>query len=176
MARQDHFTSDRETASRFPDQESVQAKAGEIKEEATQRGKQQAEGGKQRAADEAEKAAAAAERISEDLRHDMPKVADYTAEIADSIRDFANQLRHRSIDDLLADTQELARRNPTLFFLGSAAIGVALSRFFKASGEPRHETGVNEESTGWTAEQEPAQPIGGTPPTAARPVEGSGLT
>lgn len=172
MAGQDPFTSDRE-GGRFSERESAQT-AGEIKDEAAQRGRQQTEGGKQRAANEAERAAAAADRIAGELREDMPKIADYTAEIADSIRDFANQLRHRSIDDLLADTQELARRNPTLFFLGSAAIGVALSRFFKASGEPRHESGrFAEESAGWNAERE--HPIVSTPPGSPGTAEGSGL-
>jgi len=178
MARQDHFTSDKDTGSRSPEQESAQAKAGELKEEATRRGKQQAETGKERAAEQAENAAAAAERISEDLRRELPKVADYTAEIADSIRDFANRLRHRSIDDLLAETQELARRNPTLFFLGSAAVGVALSRFFKASAEPEHGSSFPPEPTNWNAEQQPAQQTERhVPGAAAGPAAGgSGLT
>ena len=177
MAHQDQFSSGKESGSRFPNAESAKAKAGELKEEAKHRGKQQAETGKQQAAHQAENLAETAERVSADLRRDLPRVADYTDEIAGSIRQLADQLRQRSIDDLLADTQELARRNPALFFLGSAAIGVALSRFFKASSEPEDKSTALAETPTWEANPQPvSQPEPVAPESTTQRPEGSGLT
>jgi hypothetical protein len=171
MERQNDFSSvhDRES------HEKAQAAAGEMKDEAIHRGRERAESVKHQAAKQAENVAAAAERISEDLRGELPRVADYTNEIADSIRDFADGLRNRSIDDLLRDTQDLARRNPTLFFLGSAAVGVALARFFKASAEPEHRTGFSQKSNDWgDGPVEPEKTEIHAPGTATRPFGGTG--
>lgn len=176
MARQDNVEAE-DTGSEFPEKEALQSKVGELKEEARQRGKQQAEAGKHKAADQAENLAGTAERVSAELRRELPRVADYTDEIAGSIRQFADHLRGRSIDDLLADAQEFARRNPALFFLGSAAIGVALSRFFKASSQPGERGSFTEDSPNWNPGQQSAEQTGRqSPGGAVNWPEGSGLT
>jgi hypothetical protein len=118
------------------DREAIASDTAKLAERASERGKQQIDAGKKATADQAQKLAGAGETIARDLRNsDFPSLADYTGELAENIRQLAEQLRHRSIDELLADTQTLAQRNPTMFLLGSVTAGVALSRFFKASGQ-----------------------------------------
>jgi hypothetical protein len=92
--------------------------------------------GKQTAAESVEQLANALDQATESLeRGDQRSLAGYTQELAGSIRSLAANLRDRSLDDLVRETQVLARRNPTMFFFGSVAVGIALSRFLKASGE-----------------------------------------
>ncbi len=56
------------------------------------------------------------------------------------MKGLADKLHDSSIEDLVEETRRAARRNPELFLLGSIAIGVALSRFFKASEQPSRES------------------------------------
>ena len=56
-----------------------------------------------------------------------------TSALADKLQGLSGYLENRSIDDLFEDARRLAARNPGLFIAGGVVIGVALSRFFKAS-------------------------------------------
>ena len=176
MAREDNVVGEG-SRSQFSERESIQSKTAELKEEAKQQGRQQAETGKHKVADQAEKLAGAAERVSSELRRELPRVADYTDEIASSIRQFSDRIRGRSIEDLLADAHELARRNPALFFLGSAAVGVALARFFKASSQRQESADAGEASRTWNSDQPVVEQSEYRSPRAPGDwPEGSGLT
>ena len=129
------------TQRQLPNRERVKSDAAEVLGKAKEAGQQHLESGKQAAVNEAEKVAAVMEEASSQFKqNDLQTLADYASEIGLTIKTFADDLRHRSVDDLLKDTQALARRNPTAFLLGSVAIGVAISRFFKASAERQHGT------------------------------------
>jgi len=115
----------------------AQAAAEKVKDQS----KQQLETGKESAAETVDQVADAVHRASDELhQQEQHGLADYASQIASGISSFADTLRNRSIDDLLADTQAMARRNPTIFFLSSVGIGLALSRFLKASA--RNTTGT----------------------------------
>jgi hypothetical protein len=106
-------------------------------------GQEQFEAGKETAANQTEKLAGVVDRISEELKgQDQESLADYAGQLAGSMKSFADSLRQRNLDELVRDTQQLARNNPTLFLMGSVAVGIALSRFLKAStqhsGANRH--------------------------------------
>jgi hypothetical protein len=175
MAREDNIGAEG-AREQFP-QGSMQSKVGELKEDAKQQGRQHAETGKTMMADQAEKLAGAAERVSSELRREMPRVADYTDEIANSIRQFSERIRGRTIDELLADAHEFARRNPALFFIGSAAVGVALARFFKASSQRRETAGFTDDSSAWNPDQPIVEQSEHQSPRAAGTwPEGSGLS
>jgi len=89
---------------------------------------------KQATADQVGKIAGAIERATEELdRSDFPSIAAYANQISARIKNFANGLRDRNVEELLDDVRQAARRNPKMFFIGSIAAGVALSRFFKAT-------------------------------------------
>jgi hypothetical protein len=127
------------------DRETLKSKATELTQEAKQRGKEQLDTTKRAAADQAQKVAGVIEQASAELgRNDQQTLAHYTAELANSIKTLADNLSNRGVDELGTDAIKLARQNPTLFLLGSVALGFALSRFVKASAD-RAEKETDEE-------------------------------
>lgn len=76
----------------------------------------------------------AAEEFSE---HGQETLARATRYLSSRLTDLAHQIEHRSIDDLSREAMRLARDNPGLFIAGGIAIGLALSRFMKATA-PEH--------------------------------------
>jgi hypothetical protein len=84
------------------------------------------------AAEQIEEVAHALSRAGEQLES-QPTLAGYASQIATSVSNIATRLRDGSIEELIDDTRQLARRNPGLFMLGSFAAGVALARFLKSS-------------------------------------------
>jgi hypothetical protein len=134
MENQANVTTSRELSS--PDTDKLKDKAAQAAEEIKARGKDKLETGKKTAARGVEQLAGVLDEATESLeRSQQQSLAGYAQELAGSIRSFAGNLRDRSVDDLIGETQTLARRNPTLFFFGSVAVGIALSRFLKASAE-----------------------------------------
>jgi hypothetical protein len=117
----------------------AKAKASQTLEEARREGKSRVSTQKDRAAEQAGKISDALGQASARLRDEgEPSLARYTDQIASSISGLAEKFRERSVDDLLRDTRDLARREPALFLAGSVALGFAISRFFKASSQPDH--------------------------------------
>jgi len=70
------------------------------------------------------------------------RLAQATTSVASALSDYAQRIEKHTAEDLIQDAVGLARRNPTLFVLGSVGLGLTLSRFFKAS------SGVSGESSG----------------------------
>jgi hypothetical protein len=139
MATEHSVSSDK--GSQLPGREKLKSDAADVMETAKQAGEQKLETGKKSAAEQAQKLAGVMEQASTQLKEsDLQSLADYTSQIANSIKSVSDSLRHRSIDDFVKDTQSLARSNPTLFLLGSIGIGVAISRFLKASAERQHQS------------------------------------
>ena len=100
-----------------------------------QDGKQKIDATKRSAADQIDQVAQALTRAGEELNQSQPTLANYASQIANSVGTFANRLRDGNMDDLVSDARELARRNPGLFLIGGVALGFAVSRFLKASGD-----------------------------------------
>jgi hypothetical protein len=118
----------------IPDREQLKSDTSEVMDKAKHAGQQRLDSGKQTAAAQVQKVAGVFDQASSQFRQeDLPKFAEYASEIGSTIKNFADNLQNRSIDDLVNDTRAFARRNPTMFLLGSIAIGVAVSRFLKAS-------------------------------------------
>ena len=75
-------------------------------------------------------------------------LAQAAGRVSTELERLADTLQHRTVEELTRDTRELARSNPALFMAGSIGLGVALSRFFKASpagrqdAEPAHQSGA----------------------------------
>jgi hypothetical protein len=59
--------------------------------------------------------------------------AGYIKDVAKQLDTMASALRERSVDDMLGDVTDFARKQPALFFAGAVAAGFALSRFAKSS-------------------------------------------
>lgn len=62
-------------------------------------------------------------------------LAQTTTSIASGLSDYAERLEKRTGEDLIQDLVRLARENPALFVLSSVGIGIAISRFFRASSK-----------------------------------------
>jgi hypothetical protein len=60
-------------------------------------------------------------------------LAQAAGEMSQRLSRLADYLEDRSTDDLMREARRLARDNPTMFIAGGLALGIALSRFFKAS-------------------------------------------
>jgi hypothetical protein len=96
-------------------------------------GRQTIEQRKRSAADRVESIAQALERTGEQFGDNEPTLADYANRLAGNVGNLATRLREGSIEELIDDTRELARRNPALFIAGGVAVGFVLARFVKAS-------------------------------------------
>jgi hypothetical protein len=99
-------------------------------------GKETMERGKRAAADQIADIADAIDRAGAQLDETQPALASYASRIADGVGDLATHLREESFDDLYRRTRLLAIRHPGMFLLGSAALGVAVVRFMKATAMP----------------------------------------
>ena len=133
------------TGSDFPNRDKIRSDAVEVMDKAKTAGREQLESGKQTTASQAEKIADVIDHASSQLKeNNLQTLADYASELGTTIKNFSEGLHNRSVDDLLVDIREIARRNPTAFILGSVVIGIGISRFFKASAERRHETNLKD--------------------------------
>lgn len=123
----------------------------------------------------------AAEGIHEFARslHDMAGSLDeqqrdltarYTHAAAEQLERAARGLEQRSMGDMLADVEHLARRQPALFIGGAFAAGFLLARFLKSSAEGEAASGEvgYRADTGYTA-YPPATEGYAAPPSSAGP-------
>jgi len=123
-------------------------RASNIKERIKQDGKEKIESGKRAAADQIAEIADAIDVAGSQLDQSQPTLANYAAKIADSVGGLASRLREDSIEDLYHDVRQVASRHPGMFLLGSAALGLVLARFMKASGEQLETAGGGGEDIG----------------------------
>ena len=71
---------------------------------------------------------------SDSLRdHDRDAFARFTESAASQIEDFTRSIRNRSVGEILDEAERFARREPSLFLGGAFLLGIAGSRFLKAS-------------------------------------------
>ena len=70
------------------------------------------------------------------VQSDNPAVARYAERAALGIDRLAETVRQRTWNDILADTEEFARRRPTLFVLGAIAAGFAAGCLAAAPAAP----------------------------------------
>lgn len=68
-----------------------------------------------------------------DLEGKVPLASEYVDEVAGQLGSVAAALRTRSIDDMVGNLADFARKQPAAFFVGAVAAGFAVSRFAKSS-------------------------------------------
>ncbi len=71
---------------------------------------------------------------ADDLHQKIPLAADYVTEVAGRLDGFASTLREKSVDQMVGNVTDFARKQLAMFFAGTVAAGFALSRFLKSSG------------------------------------------
>jgi DNA anti-recombination protein RmuC len=110
-------------------QETATAATDHIKEQARDLAEQQKRAG----AEQIGGVAHAMEAAANELQGQMPMAAEYIEDVAGRLGEMASALRERSIDDMLGNVADFARKQPAVFFTGAMAAGFALSRFAKSS-------------------------------------------
>jgi len=106
---------------------SVDAVADDIRE--------QAEAQTPRAADAAQHAADAARQAARSLKGEEAWMAGLVEQGADRLADVAQTPRNNDLRSLLAKVEEFAHQQTTLFTMGAAALGFALSRAVGAAAQ-----------------------------------------
>jgi len=80
-------------------------------------------------------------------------LAGYVDQAADQVESISRTVRERRWNEIVADTEDFARRRPTLFVLGAVATGFLVGRFLWASTGGRHHPGDAEASRSETTRQ-----------------------
>ncbi len=97
--------------------------------------------------------AGAIRRAANEFDKDVPQAAQYIRLAADQIGTVSNAFRRRDLNQLVADVQEFARRQPTAFLGAAVLAGFAAVRFLKtstagANSSGNHNNGAQPKSPG----------------------------
>jgi ElaB/YqjD/DUF883 family membrane-anchored ribosome-binding protein len=93
---------------------------------------------RRRAAEQVSSIAAALRSAAQSLDQSQNAViAHYTHQAAHQIESFSHTVRARRWNEIVADTEDFARRQPTWFVLGAVATGFLVGRFLWASMDSR---------------------------------------
>ena len=96
-------------------------------------------------------------------------LAGYVDQAADQVASIYRTVRERHWNEIVADTEDFARRQPTLFVLGAVATGFLVGRFLWAGG--RHRRGGAEASRSETTRQVVAAVSSGSGTDAGKVVD-----
>jgi hypothetical protein len=131
---QDVTNQTKDTAGQVVDQ--AKDTAGQVAEQAKQQATSQLESQKERTVDTLMTVAQALHQTGQHLHEqEQTAVGGYVEQAAERVETLTNYLRTRDVPSLLAETQDLARRNPGLFLGGAVALGFIGARFLKSSGQ-----------------------------------------
>jgi ElaB/YqjD/DUF883 family membrane-anchored ribosome-binding protein len=123
-----------DTVSEVMDQE--QDTARQVSAQAKQGATSRLESQKERAVDSLVMVAQALRQTGQHLNEqDQGTVGTYIEKVAGRVEDFTNHLRANDVTQLLAETQEFARRRPAMFVGAALALGFAGARFLMSSGQ-----------------------------------------
>lgn len=112
----------------------VKEQATKLRSQATDRVRSAAVEGKTRATDTLDGVARAVHEAAGNLEAQVnPQVAQYVHRAADALDNFSASLRNKSIDEIVEDATDYARRSPAVAIGAAVALGFALSRFLKAT-------------------------------------------
>ncbi|HEY8607856.1 MAG TPA: hypothetical protein VIM12_12145 [Noviherbaspirillum sp.] len=124
----------RQTGSRVAD--NARQYAGDIASKAKEKSRSMFDQQKETAIGQVSTVASAIRSTADNLQGEgQDQVARYVGMLADQIETFGGRLREKDLDTLIDDAQNLARRSPATFFIGSVAAGFLLARFLKSSSE-----------------------------------------
>lgn len=112
--------------------------ARELVDAAKQRTKRLAVEQKDVAAEQLASVARGLKQAADGMRPDNELAGRWAERAAESIEGFSARLRESDLDDMVAQGEEFARRNPALFIGLAATAGFLLGRFAKSSGGRRH--------------------------------------
>ncbi|MBV9358589.1 MAG: hypothetical protein JO023_24015 [Chloroflexi bacterium] len=118
----------------------AQQTAGQVTGQATEQATSQLENQKGRLVDTLVTVSQALRQTGQQLnQQEQGTVAGYVERTAEQVDRTTNYLRSHEVRELLADTQDLARREPALFLAGALALGFVGARFLMSSGQRRQQ-------------------------------------
>jgi hypothetical protein len=113
--------------------------AGDMANRVKESGRSMFEQQKETAVGQVENVANAIRTTATHLQEEgQDQVARYIGVVADQLESFSGRLREKNLDSIISDTQNLARRSPGTFFVGTVVTGFLLARFLKSSSERRN--------------------------------------
>ena len=107
--------------------------AKEIFDDATGRVKSAVDDQKTAGADYLDKVAHAVHRAAREFDTDVPQAARYIRRAGSELSSVAKAIRHRDVRELVTEVEDVARRQPALFFGGAVILGFAALRFLKSA-------------------------------------------
>jgi hypothetical protein len=113
--------------------EEVGTAAKEILGDATGKLKSAVNEQKAASADYLDSVSRAIKRAAGEFEKDVPQAATYIRRAGTQVGNVANAVRDRDIHELVSEVENLARRQPGLFFGGAVILGFAALRFLKSS-------------------------------------------
>jgi hypothetical protein len=114
----------------------AQHTAGQVTEQAKHQATSQLESQKARAVDSLVTVAQALRQTGQRLREqEQGTVGRYVETAAERVEGLTNHLRSRDVPQLMAETQDLARRRPGMFLTAAVALGFVGGRFLMSSGQ-----------------------------------------
>lgn len=115
----------------------VKEEATKLRGQATDRARSAAEQGKTRATETISGLSRAVHDAAGSLEQQVnPQVAQYAHRAADALDSLSESLRNKSVDELVDDARNFARRSPAVAIGAAVAVGFALARFLKATSSP----------------------------------------
>ena len=70
---------------------------------------------------------------ADEIGKEIPQAADYVHTAANKMENAADELRNRSVEELIGSFTRFARRQPAAAFAGAVLAGFVLSRFLKSA-------------------------------------------
>lgn len=114
--------------------EQAKEQTRQVAEQAKGEARSMAETRKRQVSSEINSIAQAFRSSGQQLRmQDEEPVARYATQIADKLDNAASYIQDRSVDDIVTDAEDFARRKPEVFLGGAFGLGLLVSRFFKSS-------------------------------------------
>jgi len=158
----------RSTADEIVD--AAKEKASELKQEvhaATEQAKEQVRSAathqKDAAARQMDGFAHALMAASDDLRgRGQEFAAEYVREAASGLERASDAVRERDLDEIIANVEDFARRQPVAFLGGAVVAGFGIARLMRSSADRRLSRGTGHVSaTEYGSSQGPGGPVGG---------------
>jgi len=158
MSTTPHTGSDQQVKQEF---ERTKSEASELASSAVDaarhRGREAVDQAKERTAERAEEFASALDATADDLESadgGNETLSGYGHSMAAMMRRFAGGLREHEIEEFAGQLAGYARRNPASFLAGSVALGFGVSRFLKATSQPRRDEYAYDEDDEYLFEAE----------------------
>lgn len=123
--------------------ERLREEAGKLGSQAAERARSYADEGKERATTALDEVARMMKNAAEDVDAKLGvEYGRYARSAADGVSSFAESLRGKEVDDLIAGATDFVRKSPVMAVGAAAAVGFVVARLVKSGLDAGSETGA----------------------------------